>query len=149
MRVQSLRQEIAASQDESQRTGIFTTGIIAKVEHLRIALFITGQKHAGENLNELLRRRAAHRQPPLQMCDGLSRNEPQEFQTLLCNCLLHGRRYFIDVVENFPRECRKVIESLREVYRFEAIVKEQKLSDEQRLSFESERGFSWRSMRSV
>ena len=135
MRVQSLRQQIAASQDKSKRTGIFTTGIIAKVEHLRIALFITGQKHAGENLNELLRRRAAHRQPPLQMCDALSRNEPKEFQTLLCNCLLHGRRYFIDVVENFPQECRKVIESLREVYRFEAIAKEQKLSDEQRLSF--------------
>jgi hypothetical protein len=135
MRVQSLRQQIAASQEESKRTGIFTTGIIAKVDHLRIALFITGQKHAGENLNELLRRRAAHRQPPLQMCDALSRNEPKEFQTLLCNCLLHGRRYFIDVVENFPQECRKVIESLREVYRFEAVVKEHKLSDEQRLAF--------------
>lgn len=135
MRVQSLRQEIAAAQEESQRTGIFTTGIIAKVGHLRIALFITGQKHAGENLNELLRRRAAHRQPPLQMCDALSRNEPKEFQTLLCNCILHGRRYFIDVVEKFPQECRKVIESLREVYRFEAIVKEQKLADEPRLAF--------------
>ena len=135
MRVQSLRQEIAASQDQPQRTGIFTTGIIAKVDGLQIALFITGQKHAGENLNALLRRRAAHRQPPLQMCDALSRNEPKEFHTLLCNCLLHGRRYFIDVIENFPQECRKVIESLREVYRFEAIAKEQKLSDEQRLTF--------------
>lgn len=135
MRVQSLRQEIAASQEESPRTGIFTTGIIAKVEQLQIALFITGQKHAGENLNQLLRRRAAHRPPPLQMCDGLSRNEPKEFQTILCNCILHGRRYFIDVVENFPQECRKVIESLREVYRFEAIAKEHKLTDEQRLAF--------------
>jgi len=135
MRVQSLRQEIAFSQDQSRRTGIFTTGIIAKVDRLPIALFITGQKHAGENLNELLQRRAAHRPPPLQMCDALSRNEPKEFRTLLCNCLLHGRRYFIDGVEDFPQECRKVIESLREVYRFEAIVKEQKLSDEQRLAF--------------
>jgi hypothetical protein len=48
---------------------------------------------------------------------------------------LHGRRYFIEVVENFPQECRNVIESLREVYRFEALAKEQKLSDEQRLAF--------------
>jgi hypothetical protein len=135
MRVQSLRQEIAFSQDQSRRTGIFTTGIIAKVDRLPIALFITGQKHAGENLNELLQRRAAHRPPPLQMCDALSRNEPKEFRTLLCNCLLHGRRYFIDGVEDFPQECRKVIESLREVYRFEAIAKAQKLSDEPRLSF--------------
>ena len=135
MRVQSLRQEIAAAQAESQRTGIFTTGIIAQVEHLRIALFITGQKHAGENLNELLRRRATHRPPPLQMCDALSRNEPKEFQTILCNCMAHCRRYFIDVVEHFPQECRTVIEGLREVYRFEAIVKERKLTDAQRLAF--------------
>jgi hypothetical protein len=34
--------------------------------------------------------------------------------------MLHGRRQFIDIVENFPEECRKVIESLREVYRFDA-----------------------------
>jgi hypothetical protein len=135
MRVQSLRQEIAAAQEESKRTGIFTTGIIAQVEHRRIALFITGQQHAGENLNELLRRRATHHPPPLQMCDALSRNEPKEFQTILCHCMAHARRHFVDVVENFPQECSKVIESLREVYRFEAIVKEQKLTDEQRLAF--------------
>jgi hypothetical protein len=135
MRVQSLRQEIATAPESPKRTGIFTTGIIAKVEQRQIALFFTGQKHAGENLNELLRRRAAHRPPPLQMCDALSRNEPKEFQTILCNCVLHGRRHFVEVVEHFPEECRKVIESLREVYRFEAIVKEQKLSEAQRLAF--------------
>ena len=41
----------------------------------------------------------------------------------------------MDVVENFPEECRKVIESLREVYRFDALAKEQKLSDLDRLAF--------------
>ena len=135
MRVQSLRQEITTAPESPKRTGIFTTGIIAQVEHRRIALFFTGQKHAGENLNELLRRRAADRPPPLQMCDALSRNEPKEFQTILCNCILHGRRHFIEVVEHFPEECRKVIESLREVYHFDALAKEQKLSEAQRLAF--------------
>ena len=52
----------------------------------------------------------------------------QEFHTLLCHCLLHGWRQFVDVVENFPEECRKVIESLREVYRFDALAKEQRRS---------------------
>ena len=134
MRVQSLRQEISDC-PEPKRTGIFTTSIVARVGSIEIALFFTGQRHAGENLNELLRRRAADQALPLQMCDGLSHNQPKEFQTLLSNCMVHARRYFVDVVENFPEECRKVIESLREVYRFEAMAKEQNLGAEQRLAF--------------
>jgi transposase len=135
MRVQSLRREMAAPNHESERTGIFTTGIIAKVGAVQVALFFTGPKHAGENLDQLLRRRATQREQPLLMCDALSRNEPKEFHALLCNCLLHGRRQFVEVVESFPQECRKVIESLREVYRFEATAKREKLSDAQRLAF--------------
>ena len=92
MRVQSLRREMAASQDPDPRTGIFTTGIIAQIGPISAALFFTGQNHAGENLNQLLKRRAADLAKPMQMCDALSRNEPQEFQTLLCNCILHARR---------------------------------------------------------
>jgi len=135
MRIQSVRQEIAAAGSEPERTGIFTTSIISQTGQRRIALFFTGQKQAGENLNQLLHRRAAGLDQPMQMCDALSRNEPKEFHTLLCHCLLHGRRQFVDVVENFPEECRKVIESLREVYRFEALTQEQKFSDLDRLAF--------------
>jgi transposase len=133
MRVQSVRQEIVAA--GSERTGIFTTSIISHTGQRRIALFFTGQKHAGENLNQLLQRRAAGLAQPLQMCDALTRNEPKEFHTLLCHCLLHGRRQFVEVVENFPEECGKVIASLREVYRFDALTKEQKLPDLDRLAF--------------
>ena len=106
------------------------------MDQRQIALFFTGQKHAGENLNQLLQRRATGLDQPIQMCDALSRNEPKEFHTLLCHCLLHGRRQFVDVVENFPEECRKVIESLREVTTDALTI--QKLSDVQTdLSFTS------------
>ncbi len=138
MRVQSLRREKAASQDPDARTGIFTTGLIAQVGPVSVALFFTGQNHAGENLNALLQRRAADLAQPLQMCDALSRNEPQDFQTLLCNCILHARRNFIDLRENFPDECRHVLECLREVYRFEAHAREGKLSPLERLHFHQE-----------
>ena len=142
MRVQSLRQEIAAAvreaQDPDQRTGIFTTSIIAQVGQVRIALFFTGQQHAGENLDQVLQHRAAELAQPLVMCDALSRNEPKEFAALLANCLAHGRRQFVEQVENFPEECRHVIESLREVYRFDALTREQQLSDTQRLAFHQE-----------
>jgi len=138
MRVQSLRREMAATQDPDPRTGIFTTGIIAQIGPISAALFFTGQNHAGENLNQLLKRRAADMAKPMQMCDALSRNEPQEFQTLLCNCILHARRNFIDLRESFPEECRHVIESLRDIYRFEAQAKEGKLSPLERLHFHQE-----------
>jgi transposase len=135
MRVQSLQRQMAASQDPDQRTGIFTTSIIAQVGPVSVALFFTGQNHAGENLNQLLKGRAADLAKPLHMCDALSRNEPKEFETLLCNCILHARRNFIDLSGSFPEDCRHVIESLREVYRFDALAKERKLCPLERLTF--------------
>ena len=131
MRVHSLRQEI--SQKDDPRTGIFTTGLISRVGEHQIALFFTGQKHAGENLDRTLKRRAAGLDKPLHMCDALSRNVSKEFETILCNCLCHGRRQVVDVVDNFPEQCRKIIEILAEVYRVDALAKEQRLSDTQRL----------------
>jgi len=134
MRVQSLHQQIARAV-EPERTGIFTTSIVSQVDSHQVALFFTGQRHAGENLDQLLKRRAGHLEKPLQMCDALARNESKEFETILCHCLLHGRRNFVEVVENFPEPCRKVLESVREIYRVEAQAKKQNFSDAQRLAF--------------
>lgn len=121
--------------DEDERTGIFTTGIVARVEDRTIALFFTGRQHAGENLADLLQQRDAEAPPPIQMCDGLSRNLPKQFAVVLGNCLAHGRRQFVNIVDNFPTECRVVLEALREVYRIDADAKEQRLSAAQRLVF--------------
>jgi transposase len=64
-------------QDDDPRKGIFTTAILATLkEGIRIGLFFTGRKHAGENLNELLEDRPKERGPPIQQCDALSRNVP-------------------------------------------------------------------------
>jgi transposase len=137
MRVQSLRQEIA--EEDQSRTGIFTTGVLSKVGEHQVALFYTGQQHAGENLDQLLQRRAAGLAAPLHMCDGLSRNHSKEFETILCNCMAHARRGVVDVVDDFPEECRKILESLAEVYRVDALAKEQRLSDQERLILHQER----------
>jgi hypothetical protein len=37
----------------------------------------------------------------MQMCDALARNLPGNLQTILANCLAHGRRQFVDVVQQF------------------------------------------------
>jgi transposase len=120
---------------EPERTGIFTSGIVVTHQGVRIALFFTGRKHAGENLTEVLSKRDAELGPPIQMCDGLSRNIPEEFKTILCNCIAHGRRKFVDVAAHFPEECRHVLETLGEVYHNDAIAKEQKMSPDERLAW--------------
>jgi hypothetical protein len=126
------------AKDPSQRTGVCTSGIVSRKDGRDIALFFTGKQHAGENLGDLLRRRAAELQTPIQMCDALSRNLPDELQVILTNCLAHSRRRFVEVVDNFPQECRYVIETLAEVYRHDATAKERRLSPEERRRFHQE-----------
>ncbi len=118
-----------------ERTGVFTSGIVSTREGRRIALFFTGRRHAGENLREVLSRRASELAPPIQMCDALSRNLPRDLEAIVANCLAHGRRQFVGVVENFPEECRRVLESLGAVYKNDARARESNLSPEERLRF--------------
>jgi len=119
------------------RTGVFTSGIVSISGVWKIALYFTGWKHAGENLADVLKRRAAELEAPIQMCDALSRNNPKlpGVEVLLANCLAHGRRQFVDVAANFPAECRYVLESLGAVYGFDAEAKERGLTAEERLTF--------------
>jgi hypothetical protein len=121
--------------EESERTGIFTSGIVSTRAGQKIALFFTGRKHAGENLATVLAHRAQELGPPIQMCDALSRNLPQEFQSVVANCIAHGRRKFVEVAAKFPEECRYVLETLGEVYRHDAFCREQGMSPVQRLDY--------------
>jgi len=118
---------------------MFTTGIVSTTKDRQIALFYTGRKHAGENMEDLLGKRQMYRGPPVQMCDGLSRNIPENLKTILANCLAHGRRKFVDVAVNFPDQCQYVLETLAQVYKNDRIAKERKLMPGQRLSFHQQR----------
>jgi transposase len=125
----------AAEKEDSERAGIFTSGIVSTRAGQKIALFFTGRKHAGENLTDVLAQRAQEKGPPIQMCDGLERNLPKEFETIVGNCLLHARRKFVDVVTRFPDECRYLLETLREVYKHDAFCRRQEMSAEERLAY--------------
>jgi hypothetical protein len=118
---------------DPQRKGTFTSNLLAFVEAHPVALYFTGWQHAGENLAAVLRQRGAELDPPIQMCDALSRNQSPEFKTILAHCLAHGRREFVSVAEDFPEPCRHVLESLAEVYRVDAQAKELAMTPEQRL----------------
>jgi hypothetical protein len=89
------------------RTGIFTSGIVATTRDGHpVALYCTGRRHAGENVTTVLAHRTAGLEPPILMCDALSRNVPKAFAVVLSNCLAHGRRQIVDVAPNFPEESR-------------------------------------------
>ena len=129
------RAEALPKEASDERTGVFTSGILSIVEGKRIALFVTGPRHAGENLAEVLSQRTPERSPPIQMSDALSHNRPNGHETIAANCLAHARRRYVDVAANFPDECRRVLEALREVYRNDALARARGLSAEERLSF--------------
>ena len=129
-----LKQGEPLREDHPRRRGVFTTSVLSLAEDRpTIALFFTGPWHSGENLSEMLQQRRADLPPPLQMCDGLSHNLPRELETIVANCLAHGRRNFCDVAQAFPDEVRHVLECLKEVYRADAQAKAHGLSPEERL----------------
>jgi hypothetical protein len=76
---------------------LFTSAIVSVLAGYRIAVFLTGRQHAGENLADLLRRRAAELAPPIPMCDALSRNAPASLRVIVANCLAHVRRHRMSV----------------------------------------------------
>ena len=125
-----------------ERTGVFTSGIVSVGQDWKIALYFTGGLHAGENIADVLKQRRAELPSPIQMCDALSRNVPRlpsGVEILLANCLAHGRRQFVDVAENFPNECRYVLEMLGQVYGHDAEARERGLTPDERLRLHQDR----------
>ena len=121
------------------RTGLFTSGVVATCDGKRIALFFSGRKHAGENLRDVLLLRATDLPPPIQMSDALSRNQPSGLQTIMANCLAHARRQFVDVTPSFPAECRQVLEAFEVVYQTDLEARKKQLPADKRLRLHQER----------
>ena len=115
------------------RTGVYTSGILSVTGGHKVALFFTGRRHAGENLQRVLARRAAELPVPIQMCDGLSHNTAGDFDTLLANCMAHSRRKYVEVADNFPEQVKHVLLQLRKVYKTDALARSEKMTPQQRL----------------
>jgi transposase len=124
----------AENDGDPGRTGLFTSGVVATSAGRRIALFFSGRRHAGENLSGVLKHRAEELESPVQMCDGLARNLPKELDTILANCLAHGRRNFVELHDRFPEECRHVIEVFRVIYHNDKVAHDSEMSAQERLA---------------
>lgn len=101
------------------RTGMYTTGIVAEHEGHKIVLFLNGQQHSGENVGDILKYRDPEKEPIIQMCDALSANVPKGMQTILSNCLSHGFRKFDELRDYFPKECLNIKRLLSRVFKFD------------------------------
>jgi hypothetical protein len=127
--------QAAGTLDRPDRTGVFTTAITAMFDANTVVLFASGRQHAGENLDALLTERDPALPPPMLMCDGLLHNKPARHAAELSNCLAHGRRQFIDDVENHPDHCKKIFDYVGAVFMNEAFVKKMNLTSAERLRF--------------
>jgi hypothetical protein len=137
-RVLSLIQENQA-EPPPERKGMYTTVLRLEGEH-SICLYFTGRCHAGENLDAILALRDPSLPPIQWMSDGLAANTPKQHkdQTLDLNCLVHGRRQFVEIDEYFPSECARVIDAIADIYQHEAHCKAQRLTPAGRLAYHQE-----------
>jgi len=117
-----------------KRTGMHTTALVFEGKH-NITLYITGRKHAGENLDAILNFRDKALPPINQMSDGLAANNPKNNPTIAGNCLAHGRRKFVEIECSEPAEAAYMIDSIGKTYYIDKISKEEKMSDQERLFF--------------
>ena len=118
------------------RSGQHTTGLIAQVHDQLIYLYFHGQKHAGENMAEILEQRPAHLKAPIQMSDALAANTSHDFATIVARCLTHARRYFVEIEDLFPYECKHVIQAIGKIYKHDRKAKE--MTPEERLAYHQE-----------
>ncbi len=119
--------------NEKARVGTFTTGLISFNGKNKIHLFYSGRQHCGENILALLSKRDPNLPLVKYMCDALPANMPKGLKALIINCLIHGRRNFVDIEKFYSEECEFVLNIFSMVYKHEKEANEQKLNDEERL----------------
>jgi hypothetical protein len=129
----------AGDLDEPERTGLFTTGIVAATSAGPVALFASGRQHAGENLADLLDHRDPSEPSPVHMCDGLDRNRSAEHPALEANCIAHGRRHVVAEVHNHPELCAHVLAELGKVFAHDKVCRKAGITGAERLALHQQK----------
>ncbi len=135
VRIRSVIKENKGFLDQKARKGTFTTGIISFNGEHKIHLFYSGRKHCGENMLALLEKRDPSLPDVKYMCDALGSNMPASLKAIFINCLIHGRRNFVDIEKFYPEACVVVIDVIAKIYANEAAVRKENLNDVERLEY--------------
>jgi transposase len=120
---------------KKERRGTYTTAMVGVRDGHKVSLFMTGRKHAGENLKDLVEMRTEGRGRIMTMNDAASRAMPKDLFAEICNCLTHGRRNFYDLLEDCPREVGHVLKLLSYAYRADAQARKQGWGEDERLRY--------------
>ncbi len=119
--------------EEEKGRATNTSGIVVKAGGYKIALYLSGRRHAGENLAGLLAKRDERLARPIQMSDALAANTSVEKNVIRAYCLAHARRKVFELKEDYPAECAVVLDAVGKVYRYEAETAE--MDGERRLAY--------------
>ena len=120
-------------QNINDKSGVYTTNLTVETGDNTITLYYTQNKHAGENLEELLKKRTI-KDVIIKMSDALNSNNVKA-NTIECNCLAHARRKFIEIEQYWPEEVSHIIHILQIIYKNEDMVKKKKMSADERLLY--------------
>ena len=132
---QPIEKKMRNSDKMQKRTGLYASGIIVTCEDRDIVLFQTNIGHAGEFIDELFEQRTPGLPPPILMSDALSSNNPTVLPVLHGGCNAHGRRQFVDVIEQFPTEVEWVLERYKIIWKNEDEIIGKALNPAQRLAY--------------
>lgn len=135
-RVRSLQEE-NKTRGPSERTGVFTSAMVARGldgATPPIVLYASGRRHAGENVDRILKRREPGMAPPIHMADASSMAPRAKRVEAKCNS--HARRNFFEASAAFPGQCAKVLDDYGTLYQNDAATRE--MTPEARLAYHQE-----------
>jgi hypothetical protein len=101
--------------EEEKGRKTFTSGIVVKIGSRSVAFYLSGRRHAGENLAQLLTKRQAGLERPFQMSDALAANTSVEKEVISGYCLIQARRKVYEMREDYPEECAVVLDAVSKV----------------------------------
>ncbi len=119
---------------KEERVGIQTSGVVVELySGAKVVLYFNGRQHAGENVEDLYQLRDPGLGLPMQMADALACNWCGERERIVCKCLVHARRKFVEIRRIYPEACDYVLQQIGKVYRNEG--QTAGMSDEERLAY--------------
>jgi hypothetical protein len=123
-----------------RRKGTYTSAFYAEADSFIVALYYSSRRHAGENFVTLLKERPPDLPKLIHMSDALAANIQKEVEDFIHKafCLVHARRYFVDLLSFYPQESGHYIDEIGKVYKHDKAAQEKGLSPEERLAYHQE-----------
>ena len=104
---------------KNERRAVQTSGMVGIDQACTIALYVSGRRHAGENIAELLKSRPARLGLLKQVGDAAACNQVNDTETIFVCCWAHARRRFIEIESSAPDICATVLAAIGELFAHE------------------------------